>query len=313
MVFCGTPDFAVPSLYELASRYEVAAVITQPDRPRGRGQRLVATPVKKAAQSLGVPLWQPSDINHSEVIKGLISLEPDVLVVVAYGQILKADILKLAPLGAVNLHASLLPDLRGGAPIHWAILRGYSTTGVTTMLMDEGLDTGDILLQEKISIGPDETVGELHDRLAYLGAKLLDKTLVELEKGTIKPIPQDHSKATYAPNLKKGDRLLKWSAGCKAVHNQVRGLNPWPAAYTSYNGRQLIVLRSRCLPHYDVNEMPGTITELTEQGFVVACQSGAVEVLEVRPQNRSHMSAADFCRGYSVSLGQQLGVNVKRR
>jgi methionyl-tRNA formyltransferase len=237
LVFMGTPDFAVPSLQALQEAgHQIAGVFTQPDRPAGRGKKMMPSPVKVLAEKLNLPVFQPLKIKTPEAIDSIRKLEPECIVVVAYGQILSPEILNLPPYGCINVHASLLPSYRGAAPIHWAVLNGEQKTGVTTMLMDEGLDTGDMLLAAEYPISSTATTGEVHDALARLGAEVLLKTLRGLQDGTLKPVPQPQE-FTYAPPLKREHERIDWSHSALAIHNQIRGLNPWPGAYTTFRGR----------------------------------------------------------------------------
>ncbi|MDP4127948.1 MAG: methionyl-tRNA formyltransferase, partial [Bacillota bacterium] len=239
IVFMGTPDFAVPALRALVNGgHSVVGVFTQPDRPAGRGKNLKPSPVKVAAEELGLPVFQPARIKTPEGIQTLRDLAPECIIVVAYGQILSKDILQLPPKGCINVHASLLPAYRGAAPIHWAIMKGETHTGVTTMLMDEGLDTGDMLLKREVAISDKTTTGEVHDSLATLGGELLMETLSALEMGKLIPIPQT-GESNYAPLLSRNHERLNWSRGAKELHDQIRGLNPWPGAFATFRGENL--------------------------------------------------------------------------
>src|SRR4051794_5331661 len=245
VAFLGTPAFAVPTLERtVAAGHEVAAVLTQPDRPRGRGQQPAAPPVKEAALGLGLPVYQPERVRRPEAVEHLRGLGVDAMVVVGYGQIIPQVVIDLAPLGIINVHASLLPKYRGAGPIQWAIVNGETRTGVTTMRIDAGLDTGDMLLKGETDIGPGENAVELGKRLAVMGAELLVETLDGLAAGTILPEKQDSAQATYAPLLKKEDGRIDWSQPAATIHNRVRGLQPWPGAYTTFRGQTLHVWRS---------------------------------------------------------------------
>jgi methionyl-tRNA formyltransferase len=244
LVFLGTPAFAVPTLESLvAAGYDVLSVVTQPDRPSGRGRRLAASPVKEAALRLGLPVYQPERIRRPDAVAVLAGLRPDIMVVVGYGQILPQTVLDIPPHGIINVHASLLPEYRGAAPVQWAIANGATRTGVTTMRIDAGLDTGDMLLKAETEIGPEETALELGARLAAMGAALLIETLERIE--TIAPHKQDAAQATYAPLLKKENGLIDWRQPAQAIHNRVRGFQPWPGAYTRFRGQQLHIWKSR--------------------------------------------------------------------
>lgn len=306
VVFMGTPDFAVPCLEIVADHFQVVAVITQPDRKKGRGQKIHYSPVKQAALEREIPVLQPMNINAPESLAAIRALKPELLVVVAYGQLLRKQLLGLAELGAINVHASLLPHLRGGAPIHHAILRGFAKTGVTTMRIARKLDAGPILLQEETPIAADESVGDLHDRLAVLGANLLLETLQQL--GQITPQPQDDSQASYAANISAQERIIVWTRSAQEIHNQIRGLNPWPIAYTTYRGKQLQVMCATLLSSDEKTACaPGTIVEINAKGLIIQCGSGLIGLQEVRPASKKRMAVSDFCRGYRCQIGECLG------
>lgn len=303
IVFMGTPDFAVPCLQALLdSPHTVTGVFTQPDKPQGRGYKLVAPPVKKLAMEHGIPVYQPTSLRKEEALEMLRECAPDLIVVVAYGKILPLSVLNLPAKGCINVHASLLPRYRGAGPIQWSILKGETVTGVTTMYMAEGLDTGDMLLSASIPIGEEETADELHDRLSQLGASVLLDTLDALEAGTLTPIPQDDSQSTYAPMLTRELSQLDFSKDARTIHNQIRGLSSWPAAQTTCQGRRLKVYRSRLV---EGRGEPGTL--LKDGRLVVACGEGAVELLEVQIEGGRRMAAADFLRGHPVKAGEKLG------
>lgn len=306
VVFMGTPDFAVPCLEALCEAHDVLAVVTQPDRPRGRGQKLQPSPVKVFALARGLPVWQPEKIKAPEAVERLRALQPELIVVVAFGQILSQAILDIPPLGCVNVHASLLPAYRGAAPIHWAIINGEAESGVTTMRMDAGLDTGDMLLKRKVKISQEMTTGELHDRLMAEGASLLLETAQALAEGSAAPAPQDEALSSYAPLLKKEHERIDWTRGAQAVHDLVRGLDPWPGAYCLLGGKALKLWRTRVLPAQMGAGAPGEVTALTADGFVVAAGDGALEILEVQPPGKRRMRAADFVRGRGVAVGERL-------
>lgn len=306
LIFLGTPEFAVPTLERIiGAGHDVLAVITQPDRPKGRKQELTPSPVKAAAMRHALPVCQPERIRRPESVAHLQTLKPDVMVVVGYGQIIPQSIIDIAPLGIINVHASLLPELRGAAPIQWSIARGYKTTGVTTMRIDAGLDTGDILLRWETPIGPDETAPELSARLAEAGAGLLVDTLARLCARSIDPQPQDNSKATYAPILKKEDGRIHWSDPAHQIHDLIRGFQPWPGAHTSFRGQSLHLWRSRLVPQR-WNRTPGAI--LHEHGvFAVGGDGAALELLEVQLEGRRKMSAEVFANGHHITNDDQLG------
>lgn len=304
LVFLGTPAFAVPSLEKLAAAgRRVIAVVTQPDRPRNRGQRDAPPPVKEAALRFGIPVHQPERIRRPEAIELVRSLAPDAVVVIGYGQIIPQSIIDIPPLGIVNVHASLLPKYRGAAPIQWAIVHGETRTGVTTMRIDAGLDTGDMLLDRETAIGPEETAIELGARLAAMGADLLIETLDGLEAGVVAPRKQDPAQASYAPLLKKEDGLIDWRQPAEAIHDRVRGLQPWPGAYTAFRGQTLRVWRTRvaALPP----GQPGRLANL--KPLAVDCGLGALELIEVQLEGRRRMSGADFANGHRLTESDVLG------
>ncbi len=305
IVFMGTPEFAVTSLKALIDAGEnVVAVVTQPDRPKGRGRRLASPPVKVLAESHSIPVLQPEKIKTPQFYEELSKFSPDLICVAAYGKILPKNILELPPLGCINVHASLLPKLRGAAPINWAIIRGERITGVTTMFMDEGMDTGDILLKEEVAIDDEDTAETLTEKLAPLGGKLLIKTLKALRKGTLKPIPQDDSKATYAPMLKKEMGRVDWSKGAREIRNLIRGLIPWPGAFTTLGGKVLKLYRAEVA---EGGGEPGTVIEAGEAGLMVATGERALKVLELQLEGGKRLSATAFLRGHRIEPGTVLG------
>lgn len=307
IVYFGTPDFAVPSLNKLIAKgYEVVAVFTQPDRPKGRGHQLQPTPVKQAALSAGIPVYQPSNINSAEGFELVKSFCPDLIVVVAFGQIIKRQLLDLPSLGLVNVHASLLPSYRGAAPIHWAVINGESKTGVTTMYIEEGLDSGNMILKAETPIGENEDTGTLHDRLAELGADLLVDTLDLIAKGQAPSINQDHTLSTYAPMLKKEDELIYWNNSAQLIHNKIRGMHPFPGTYTMFNGKRLKIKKSLVRKSGSVAE-PGTIIDIDAEAIWLSTNDGELGLLIVQPEGKSSMSAADFVRGYGIKKGIRLG------
>jgi methionyl-tRNA formyltransferase len=308
LVFLGTPAFAVPSLEKLAAEgYAVLAVVTQPDRPRGRGQRAAPPPVKEAALRLGIPVHQPERVRRPEAVELLRSLTPDVMVVIGYGQIIPQAVIDIAPLGIVNVHSSLLPKYRGAAPVQWAIANGETGAGITTMRIDAGLDTGDILLARETEIGPEETAVELNGRLAILGADLLVETLQGLEAGRIVPRKQDSAQATYAPLLKKEDGLVDWRQPAESIHNRIRAMQPWPGAYTAFRGQTLHIWQARRAgesPAPPVGQ-PGSLLRL--KPLTVNCGAGALELREVQLEGRRRMSSADFANGHRLTELDILG------
>lgn len=315
IVFMGTPDFAVPALRALAAGSKVAAVVTQPDRPRGRGRKVYPSPVKKAATELKIPVYQPERVRDESFINIMREMEPDLVAVVAFGQILPAELLEIPDLGCVNLHASLLPGYRGAAPIQRAIMNGERETGVTTMMMDVGLDTGDMLLQSRTAIADNDNFGTLHDRLAEDGAKLLRKTVELLAAGSLARIPQDHSKATYASMIKREDELIDWHNQAAVIRNQVRGLDPWPGARTGLGGKVLKIWKAE-LPgrHPDqpgagggvLNAVPGQVLGMTDGGLAVQCGDVPLIIREIQLEGGKRMDAADFMRGVKVLTGAVL-------
>ena len=307
LIFCGTPRFAVPTLEALVQAgFRLRLVVTQPDRPRGRGQELAASPVKQAALALGLPVSQPEKIkDNPDFRRQLESLAPRAIVVVGYGRLIPPWMLGLPPLGNINLHASLLPQYRGAAPIQWAIANGESVTGNTTMLLNEGLDTGDILLQEEIRIAPQDTAATLGPRMAESGARLMVKTLRELEAGRIRPKPQDSSRATLALILTKEDGRIDFQRPARDIFNRMRGFQPWPGAFTVFRGKNLAVHTAAPVERRDIP--PGELR--VEQGrLFVGCAPGtALEFLELQPEGKRHMTAADLVNGYRVRSGEKLG------
>jgi methionyl-tRNA formyltransferase len=306
VIFLGTPEFAVPTLDRIvAAGHSVSQVVTQPDRPKGRKQELTPSPVKAAAIRHAIPFYQPERIRRPEALEHLRNLAPDVMVVVGYGQIIPQSVIDIAPLGIINVHASLLPELRGAGPIQWSIARGYKTTGVTTMRIDAGLDTGDILLRWETPIGPDETAIELSLRLAEAGADLLVETLAGLCAGTIQPRPQDNSLATYAPILQKQDGRIDWSNSAQQIHDLIRGFQPWPGAHTSFRGQSLHLWRSRLVPQRW--SLPAGAL-IHERGvFAVGGDGAALELLEVQLEGRKKMPAEVFANGHHLIQTDRLG------
>jgi methionyl-tRNA formyltransferase len=308
LVFCGTPQFAVPSLEQLAaSGFDVHLVVTQPDRPQGRGMELTAPPVKQAAQKLRLPVIQPEKIKKNEDFqKQLTMLAPDAIIVVGYGRIIPPWMLTLPRHGNINVHGSLLPKYRGAAPIQWAIASGESATGVTTMLLNEGLDTGDILLLRELPILPDDTSLTLAPRLAELGAGLLVETLRGLEAGSIRPVPQDHSRATLAPILKKEDGEVDFTRSAAEISNRLRGFQPWPGAFTQFRGKNLKIMKAR--PAEGAMQLsPGELRVVGET-LLAGCDGGqALELKEVQPEGKKMISARDFISGYRLIPGEKLG------
>jgi len=303
IVFFGTPAFAIPALKNLLQGPdEVVAVVTQPDREKGRGRKVIPSPVKELALQHGLTLFQPEKVREEAFQEKIKSLHPDLFVVVAYGQILQKSLLKIPKHGAVNIHASLLPKYRGAAPIPWAILKGERLTGVTTMMMDEGVDTGDILLQTEIPIGDEETSETLQDRLALLGAQLLLEIVRGMKAGNIHPIQQDHSKATYAPPLKKEDGQIDWSKEAKEIDRQVRALNPWPGAFTEWNGQLLKIYKGEV--REETSERKAGIVSWVGSDFIeVGTGKDSFLIKEVQLEGKRRMSVRDFLAGHPVPVG----------
>ncbi|MFZ0541481.1 MAG: methionyl-tRNA formyltransferase [Candidatus Sulfotelmatobacter sp.] len=306
LVFCGTPGFAVPTLDKLVDAgFHISLVVTQPDRPKGRGLELVSSPVKRRALQLGLPITQPETIKNNETFRSqLSSLKPDAIIVVGYGRIIPQWMLDLPPLGNINLHASLLPKYRGAAPIQWAIARGETVTGVTTMKIDAGLDTGDILLQQEIPIAPNDTAETLAPKLASTGAELMVETLRGLQSGSIHPRQQDHAQATLAPILKKEDGLIDFSRPAAESLNRMRGFQPWPGANTKFRGKNLQLWRASALDR----ALPSSELKMEDDRLLVGCGQGtAIELLELQLEGKKRSSAADFIRGYRPAPGEKLG------
>lgn len=309
VVFMGTPDFAVSSLNTLVkSCHSVELVITQPDKTGGRGHKLIVPPVKKAALEHGLWIFQPNSLKDHKTIEKIQLIKPDIIVVVAYGKILPKEVLEIPVFGCINIHASLLPKYRGAAPIQWAIIKGETETGITAMLMDAGLDTGDILIQRKIKIDKKDTASSLHDKLSLLGAEVLEKTLYLLERNELQPIKQEHEKATYAPMLRKEDGLIDWKQSADVVYNLVRGTNPWPGAYTFHNERRITILNGDPILNVKKGHHPGEVIDIVKnEGFVVSCGIGAFFVKQLKPSGRKAMTAAEYVRGYYLENGSVLG------
>jgi len=305
IVFLGTPEFAVPSLQALVSAgHKVLAVLTQPDRPKGRGNAIAESPVKMAAKALALPVHQPERVRRPEAVEQLQQLAPDLMVVVGYGQIIPQNIIDIPPHGILNVHASLLPKYRGAAPIQWTIANGETETGVTIMQIDAGLDTGDMLLKASTPIEPDETAPELSARLAPLGADLLIRAIAEMERGTITREKQDNSQATLAPILKREDGRIDWLRSATENYNRLRGFTPWPGAYTFFRGQQLNVTRARIA---DVDVRPGAVRVENRRLFAGCGGDTCLELLELQLAGKKRMSAEAFLNGYKLSANDVLG------
>ena len=304
IVFMGTPDFAVPSLKALVEAgHEICGVFTQPDKPKNRGMKLQQPPVKEYAVSAGLTVFQPVKMRDGEALEILRTLNPDLIAVAAYGKILPVDILELPRLGCINVHSSLLPKYRGAAPINWAILNGEDETGVTIMYMAEGMDTGDILAQAQTPIDLDENAAQLFDRQADMGAKLLVDTVAALEAGKVHPIPQDEAQATRAPMLSKELSPLNWVRTARQLHDQVRGLYPWPAATAILDGIRCKVLRTE-ITGETTGSAPGIVVQADKKGLRVACGDGRIlDILELQPDGKKPMAAPAFLLGHPIPQG----------
>ena len=301
VLFMGTPDFAVPSLQALLDRgHEICGVFTRPDKPKGRGHKLQATPVKELALQYGLPVYQPATLRSEEVQAQIVEMQADAIAVVAYGNILPRAVLDAPRLGCVNVHGSLLPEYRGAAPIQRAVLDGRERTGVTTQFMAEAVDAGDILLQAETAIGPEETAGELFDRLKILGADLLVETLERLEQGQLTRIPQDHERATMAPMLNKAMSQVDWTQPAQRIHDQIRGLNPWPCVIAELEGRRIKLLASQVLEQ--LPGAPGDAVRIKE-GLAVVCGQGALLITELQTDKGKRMNGKDYLLGHPLHPG----------
>lgn len=309
VVFMGTPDFAVGTLQALlASRHEVAAVVTQPDKPKGRGKAMQFTPVKEVAVEANIPVLQPKKVREPEAIEEIRKFQPDVIVVVAFGQIIPKTILDMPKYGCVNVHASLLPKYRGAAPIQWAVIDGEEKSGVTTMQMDEGLDTGDMLLTEEVTLDPEETGGSLFDKLSAVGAQLLLKTLDELEAGSIVPRPQpEESTTAYAAMLNKKMGEIDWNQSAVKIERLVRGLNPWPSAYTHLSGKTLKIWKASVQAQREPHGDAGRIVLMDKKHFGIQTGDGILEIQELQLEGKKRMTADAFLRGYQLEDGIKAG------
>lgn len=303
VVFMGTPDFSVPALERIATEHEVVAVVTQKDKPKGRGMSVSYTPVKESALKLNIPVLQPDKVKEESFVEELRDLNPDVIVVIAFGQILSNDILTLPKYGCINVHASLLPKYRGAAPIQWAVIDGEEKSGVCTMKMDEGLDTGDIIDVDEITLDPKETGGSLFDKLAKLGGELILKTLQNLEFGKATFIKQDDSKSTYAKKMTKELGHIDFTKDAESIERLIRGLNPWPSAFTYLDGKVMKIWDADVV---DAGGVPGTVISEDKDSFVIATGSKALKVNELQLEGKKRMKASDFLNGRSIE-GSKLG------
>lgn len=313
IVFMGTPDFAVLSLQNLIkSGYEIVGVVTQPDRPKGRKQVMTKSPVKIVAEANGIDIFQPEKIKDKEAIKRVLAWHPDIIVTAAYGQIIPIELLEIPEYKAVNVHASLLPKYRGAAPIHQSIIQGEKETGITIMYMVKELDAGDILSQVIVPIDIRDTVGTLHDKLSEAGSKLLLETLEQIKAGSIKAVPQEYQLATFAPTLKRKDELVDWTKTSAEVYNQIRGLNPWPVAFTYYN-HEVFKLWWVEPVVYQHEKEPGTILEVDRDRLLVATKDGALDLKEVQPSGKKKMDIVSYLQGAKVTAGEKMGENNEQQ
>ncbi|MEH7305905.1 methionyl-tRNA formyltransferase [Neobacillus drentensis] len=308
IVFMGTPDFSVPVLQQIINDgYDVVGVVTQPDRPVGRKKILTPPPVKVEAIKHDIPVYQPEKIRQEEELEKILSLKPDLIVTAAFGQILPNKLLEAPKYGCINVHASLLPELRGGAPIHYAIIQGKQTTGVTIMYMVEKLDAGDILTSIEVPITEEDNVGTLHIKLSDAGAKLLSETLPLLLEGQLSPRPQNHVEATFAANIKREQEKINWTKTGEEIYNHIRGLNPWPVAFTTLNGQVVKIWRAEKVKVVK-GEVPGTVLKVESDGFIVSSgNETAIKIIELQPSGKTKMMSEQFLRGSKISEGTKLG------
>ena len=308
VIFMGTPDFSVGTLEALIrAGHQVVLAVPQPDKPKGRGGKMQFPPVKETALEHGIPVFQPRKVREPENIEELRKYQADVIVVVAFGQILPREILELTPYGCINVHASLLPSYRGAAPIQWAVINGETVSGVTTMQMDEGLDTGDMLLKTEVPLEPEETGGSLHDKLAAAGASLCVRTLKALEEGTVTPKKQGESPTAYASMLKKEMGEIRWEEPAISIERLIRGLNPWPSAYTGWQDKTMKIWEAEVLEE-DSGQEPGTVVRVDKDGFLVQTGKGLLKVTALQIPGKKRMEADAFLRGYSMEPGEKLGI-----
>lgn len=308
IVFMGTPDFAVPSLKVLIEEgCDVLGVVTQPDKPKGRGNKMNMPPVKEEALKYGIDIFQPKKVKDKDFVSILKDLNPDLIVVVAFGQILSKEILNIPKYGCVNVHASLLPKYRGAAPINWVIINGEYNTGITTMYMDEGLDTGDMILKSEIKINEDETAGQLHDRMCMLGGEVLRETL-KLIKGNKAPREvQDHSKSCYAPIMDKNLGNINWNKSSVEIYNLIRGTNPWPSAFTKYKDALMKIWKSRIIDNEKSNDNPGTIIAVSKEGIKVSCGIGTLLIEEIQMPGKKRIHVGEYIKGNEIDRQVILG------
>lgn len=308
IIFFGTPAFAVPTLKSLVEEgRKVLGVVTQPDRPKGRGRKLMSPPIAQAALELGLLVMQPEKASDPGFCSRIAALSPDLLVVVAFGQILKKDLLEMPGWGALNIHASLLPRYRGAAPIQWAVLNNESRTGLTAMCMDEGLDTGPVLYQQDVPIHENETAGELHDRLSRMAGRFISTVLENWTRGNLSRREQDDSLASYAPKIDRHMALIDWNGSAAAIHGQIRAFDPWPGAATTLSGKQLKLFSSRKVPGDVQNGLPGRVVKIFDAGIVVETGDGLVEIGALQLAGKKRLTAGEFLRGFPVEEGTVLG------
>lgn len=311
VIFMGTPAFAVPSLQTLIEEgYEVVSVITQPDRPVGRKRILTPPPVKEVALEHSIPLYQPEKIRLEEGIKYVKSMEPDLIVTAAFGQILPIEILEIPKFGCINVHASLLPRYRGGAPIHQALIDGETETGVTIMYMVEALDAGDMINSRSIPITDNDHVGSLFEKLSHIGAELVKETLPALIQGKITPVPQNEQQATFAPNIKREQEEIDWSRSSLEIRNKIRGMHPWPVAFTYWRGQAFKVWWAELAEDTPDGKKPGEVWDLTPEGIFVATGSGSLLLTDIQPAGKKRLAASDFVRGRQMNIGEFLGEKI---
>jgi len=308
VIFMGTPDFSVGILKALVQAgHEVVLAVTQPDKPKGRGGKMQYPPVKEKALEYQIPVFQPKRVRNPECIEELRKYPADIMVVVAFGQILPKEILEMTPYGCVNVHASLLPKYRGAAPIQWAVINGEKVSGVTTMQMDEGIDTGDMLLKTEVVLDEKETGGSLHDKLSAAGAELCVRTLKALEEGTVTPEVQKESTTEYARMLEKSIGRIDWNQSADAIERLIRGLDPWPSAFTDWEGKVMKIWEAQVVKGPETAEIPGTVTAVEKDGFLVQTGQGALKVLALQIPGKKRMDAGAFLRGYPMKAGTVLG------
>lgn len=307
VLFMGTPDIATGCLQKLIDKkYNVIGVVTQPDKPQNRGKKLGMPPVKELALKYDIPVYQPLKAREESFVETLKELNPDIIVVVAFGQILPKSILEIPKFGCINVHVSLLPKYRGAAPINWVIINGEEKTGVTTMYMDEGLDTGDMILTEEFDLDDEITAGELHDKMKDIGADVLVETLKQIEKGCAPRIPQNHEEFTYAPMMNKALGQIDWSKSAREIHNLVRGVNPWPSAYTTYEGSTMKVWKTEVLNETSDKE-PGTVLKVDKDGIRVSTKDNVVLVKEIQMPGKKRVLVSEFIKGNSINTNTILG------